>query len=98
MQPTSGASKRQELFCGRNKIRYKSVFSWYQQDLSWYQQPMSRKALPKAIRKSETIRIRLTFDQKKSLERHVHQIGATGLSTWLLMLGLRAMKKERVQR
>jgi hypothetical protein len=56
---------------------------------------MSRKALPKAIRKSETIRIRLTFDQKKSLERHVHQIGATGLSTWLLMLGLRAMKKEK---
>jgi uncharacterized protein (DUF1778 family) len=46
----------------------------------------------KPVRKEESIHIRLTAEQKDGLTEAATRAGL-GLSTWLLMLGLREMQK-----
>jgi uncharacterized protein (DUF1778 family) len=43
----------------------------------------------KAVRKDETVPIRMTTEQKEMLANAAQSAGM-GLSTWLLMLGLKA--------
>jgi uncharacterized protein (DUF1778 family) len=47
---------------------------------------------PKALRKEDSIRIRVTEEQKEGLTEAATRAGL-GVSSWLLMLGLREMKK-----
>jgi hypothetical protein len=46
----------------------------------------------KPVRKEENIHIRLTTEQKEGLTEAATRAGL-GLSTWLLMLGLREMQR-----
>ena len=55
-------------------------------------EPKSRRK-PKAMRKDFSIRIRVTDGQKKALTDAAARAGL-GVSSWLLMLGLREGQKE----
>jgi uncharacterized protein (DUF1778 family) len=56
---------------------------------------ITKKTKPKRrkpIRKEDSVHIRLTAEQKEGLTEAATRAGL-GLSTWLLMLGLREMQK-----
>jgi uncharacterized protein (DUF1778 family) len=53
-----------------------------------------RKALPP--RKDDTIEIRCTTEQKERLREAAARAG-TGVSTWLLMLGIREARVEELR-
>jgi len=49
----------------------------------------------KEVRKDQDIRIRVTEEQKQTLTEAAERAGL-GVSSWLLMLGLREAKKDTV--
>jgi uncharacterized protein (DUF1778 family) len=51
-----------------------------------------KRRKPKALRKEDSIRIRVSDAQKKALTEAATHAGL-GVSSWLLMLGLREAKK-----
>jgi len=51
-----------------------------------------KRRKPKALRKEDFVRIRLTLAQKETLTAAAQRDGL-GLSTWLLMLGMREAQK-----
>lgn len=55
--------------------------------------PRSRPQRRKAVRKDETVPIRMTTEQKETLAVAAEAAGM-GLSTWLLSLGLKAVRGE----
>ena len=54
--------------------------------------PKIKRRKPKALRKEESIRIRVSDEQKDTLTAAATRAGL-GVSPWLLMLGLREAKK-----
>ena len=54
-----------------------------------------KRRKPKALRKEDFVRIRLTLAQKETLTAAAQRDGL-GLSTWLLMLGMREAQKTGV--
>jgi uncharacterized protein (DUF1778 family) len=52
-----------------------------------------KRRKPKAMRKDADVRIRVTDAQKKSLTEAAARAGL-GVSSWLLMLGLREAKTD----
>lgn len=59
--------------------------------------PTKKTRKPQALRKEESIRIRVTPAQKEALTEAATRAGL-GVSSWLLMLGLReAQKSESAQ-
>ncbi len=52
-----------------------------------------KRRKPRALRKEESIRIRVSDAQKKTLTDAATRAGL-GVSSWLLMLGLREAKTE----
>lgn len=51
-----------------------------------------KRRKPKALRKEESIRIRVTAEQKAALEEAAKRAGI-GVSSWLLTLGLREAQR-----
>jgi hypothetical protein len=51
-----------------------------------------KRRKPEALRKGDFVRIRLTLAQKETLTAAAQRDGL-GLSTWLLMLGMREAQK-----